>query len=78
MLILLLCSEETDWHFDLNDGELLDVIQKIIDISTDAVITLPFFELSEDYLIIADSKAFDKGIHIFGREDFFIWGLQDN
>lgn len=73
--LFLSCTEESERKFKIDEGELLDVSQRIIDINTDPVIALPFFEISEDYLIIADSKAFDKGIHIFGREDFKYLGV---
>ena len=74
LMFLLSCAAKSEREFELDEGQPLDVSESIIDIDTDPLIAFPFFEITEDYLIIADSKTVDKGIHIFERKSFTYLG----
>lgn len=62
------CKDNTIRNFNLKDAELIDVSNEIQDVVMDQMISSPFLEISDKYLIIVDVLAADKGIHIFERE----------
>lgn len=67
-VIFFSCKDEAIRKFKVSDGELVDVSAEIIDLETEQIIAFPDLAMSGDYLIITDTRAIDKGIHIFDKD----------